>query len=90
MRRVALADSMVLPASDMTKGQSIEGDRGTRLQADPAAMQADAAAPRVPSTQCMTLQACEAWTEPLAVPQNTRLDGCWHCLPSTLASAEQR
>ena len=65
---------------------SIEGGQGTRLQADAAAMQADATAPRVPSTQCMTLPACEARTEPLAVPQDTRLDGCWHCLPGCLPS----
>ena len=59
--------------------------------ADAAAMQADAAALRVPSTQCMKLPTCEAWTEPLAVPRTpSELDKRWQCLPSMLASAKQR
>ena len=83
MRRVASTDYM--------KGKHRRRPRKLEnVAADAAAMQADAAAPRVPSTQCMKLQTSEAWTEPLAVPQDTRLDGCWHCLPSTLASAKQR
>jgi hypothetical protein len=77
-------------ASDMTKGQSIEGDRGTRLQADAAAMQAGAAAPRVPSRQCMKLQTSEAWTEPLAVPRTQGSTGGGTACQACFLSEEQR
>ena len=54
--------------------------------ADAAAVQADAAALRVPSTQCMKLPTCEAWTEPLAVPRthgSTSVgSACQACFPS--------
>ena len=53
MRRVASADSM--------KGKHQRRPRRRdNVAAIAAAMQADAAAPRVPSTQCMRLQTCEA------------------------------
>ena len=82
MRRVASADYM--------KGNHRRRPRKLdNVAADAAAMQADATAPRVPSTQCMILPTCEARTEPLA-DSNTRLDGCWDCLPSKPASAKQR
>jgi hypothetical protein len=56
-------------------------------------MLADAAARRVPSSpssQCMTLQTSEAWTEPLAVPRTQGSTGGGTACQACFLSEEQR
>jgi len=72
-------------ASDTTKGQ-----KHRRRPRDKCNRLADAAAPRVPSTQRMTLQTCEAWTQPLAVPRAQGSTGVGTACQASFQSEEQR